>query len=75
MQNEDISEESALEIIDLIQTALYFAGVRKSDLDEATEAYLEALESQDEDLEYNKDAMIALIQGLRKSHKHLFKEH
>ncbi|MDE7172807.1 MAG: hypothetical protein K2N70_00510, partial [Helicobacter sp.] len=60
MQNEDVSEEFALEIIDLIQTALYFAGVRKGDLAEAPEAYLEALESQDEDLEYNRDAMIAL---------------
>ncbi|MDE7316814.1 MAG: hypothetical protein K2N12_03680 [Helicobacter sp.] len=74
MEHEEFSEESALEIIDLIQTALYFAGVRKQALEEATEAYLEALESQDEDLEYDRDAMIALIQGLRKSHKHFFGE-
>lgn len=72
--NDEIAEDEALEIIDLIQTALYFAGVRKQALEEATEAYVQALEKQSDDAEYNRDMMIQIIKGLRKSHSHLFGE-
>ncbi len=72
--NDEIAEDEALEIIDLIQTALYFAGVRKQALEEATEAYVQALEKQSDDAEYNRDMMIQIIKGLRKSHRHLFGE-
>lgn len=72
MNNDIFDDEEILEVIDLLQAALHFAGVPDSKLNQATQAYLQEMQKQDDDAEYNRVAIINLIDSLRKSHKHLF---
>lgn len=69
---QDISEEIALELSDMLAVALYFAGVKKECTQKAMEAYLEELDHFDEDLEYNQEAIIEAILNIKKKHKDFF---
>lgn len=70
-------EEIAMQLADMLSAALYFAGVKKENLPEAIDAYLQGLDEifqDDEDVaEMGVDEVIKVIEYLQTSHKHLFK--
>jgi len=70
-------EEIAMQLADMLGAALYFAGVKKDDLPDAVDAYLQGLDEvfeNDEDIaEMGFEEVIKVIEHLQKSHKHLFR--
>lgn len=67
-------EELAIQLADMLGAALYFAGVKKNRLKEATDAYLEEIDNffEDEDGQMGMDEVIELIKHLKKSKPQLF---
>ncbi len=70
---EYIDEEIALELIDMLSVALYFAGVKKDCMQKAIDLYLKALDEHDESEEYNQESIIKIIKNLKKNHKDIFR--
>ncbi|MGP1450986.1 MAG: hypothetical protein ACTTJS_07705 [Wolinella sp.] len=73
LDDELISEEMALELSDMLSVALHFAGVKSDKLEQAMDAYLAALDDFDDNEEYGREAMISIIENLKKHKKELFK--
>lgn len=71
-------EEIAMQLADMLGAALYFAGVKKDDIPDAVDAYLQGLDKvfeNDEDIaEMGFEEVIEVIESLKSSHKHLFKK-
>lgn len=66
-------EDLALEVIDMLGVALYFAGVKKESIEKAIDAYLEELDNLDEDTSYGQKEIIEVIQSLKNKRKDLFR--
>ncbi|PAF48630.1 hypothetical protein BKH41_04985 [Helicobacter sp. 12S02232-10] len=65
-------EELALEIIDMLGVALHFAGVKPENIQKAIDAYLEEIDTIDEDKPYGQKEMIEVIERLRTKKSFLF---
>ena len=72
MPNEN--EELALQLIDMLEVALYFAGVKKSKLQEAVDIYIESLDEifDEQDDEMRFDEIVKTIKYMQKNHSNLF---
>ncbi|RAX58249.1 hypothetical protein CCZ01_03730 [Helicobacter monodelphidis] len=62
----------AMELSDMLAVALHFAGVKEECLQDAMNVYVEALDYFDDNAEYNKEAMIKIIEDMKKNNKNLF---
>lgn len=70
-------EEAIMQIADLLEAALFFAGVKEEKIPDAVDAYIKALDALDEedegeDPEMGSEEVIQLINSLKLTHKHLF---
>ncbi len=67
--------ELSLQVNDLLEAMLFFAGVKRSKLNIAVQKYIEALDIvfEDDDGEMSLDEIIKVIEYLKKSNKELFK--
>lgn len=65
-------QELALEIIDMLGVALYFAGAKENKIKELIDLYLQEFDEIDEDLPYNQEQMIKLICSLKEKYPKLF---
>ncbi|WP_331775889.1 hypothetical protein [Sulfurospirillum sp. 1612] len=68
-------EELAIQLTDMLNVALYFAGVKKEKLEEAVDAYVNAIDivfKDDEDSEMGRDEIIKIIEYVKKNHPKLF---
>ncbi|MDX1808091.1 MAG: hypothetical protein R3331_00995 [Sulfurospirillaceae bacterium] len=69
-------EELAMQLTDMLHVALYFAGVKKDKLEEAVDAYVNAIDEvfkDDDDGEMGIEEIITIIEHIKKSHPRLFK--
>lgn len=65
--------ELALEIIDMLSVALYFAGAKEEKIEPLIDLYMQELDYADENLPYDREQMILLIQTLQKKYPQHFK--
>ncbi|MCX2716382.1 hypothetical protein OQH61_01335 [Helicobacter sp. MIT 21-1697] len=69
-------EEMALEVIDMLGVALYFAGAKKKHIDELIELYSEQMDKfyakLPEDANYGQEEMISIIKSLKKDYPQFF---
>ncbi len=68
-------EELAIQLSDMLNAALFFAGVKKENLKEAVDAYLDAIDEvfgEDDDGEMGLDEIITLINHIRDVKPQLF---
>lgn len=72
MKDVEINE-LALEVIDMLSVALHFAGAKKDKLEELIDLYMQELDCVDEDLPYDQEQIIFLIQTLQKKYPQCFK--
>lgn len=73
--NEFEFEDLAVQLTDMLEVALYFAGAKKDKLEDAAQAYVEALDELFEDaeeIEIGVNEIIKTINHLKKSKKELF---
>ncbi len=68
-------EELAMQLADMLGAALYFAGVKEDKMQEAVEAYLDAIDEvfEDEEGEMGYEEIIQVIKYLQKNRSYLFK--
>jgi len=75
-EHEQEIEELALQLADMLGAALYFAGVKKSRIQDGIDAYLEEIdnffEDGNEDAEMGMEEVIGLINHLKKTNPELF---
>ncbi|AQQ59905.1 MAG: hypothetical protein SPJ83_01535 [Helicobacter sp.] len=64
IRDEEIQELES-QILDMFEVAFHFAGLKPSNLDDALNYYMEVMESQDDDLPYNAQTIIANILLIR----------
>ncbi|EEO24172.1 MULTISPECIES: hypothetical protein [Helicobacter] len=64
IRDEEIQELES-QILDMFEVAFHFAGLKPSSLDDALNYYMEVMESQDDDLPYNAQTIIANILLIR----------
>jgi ElaB/YqjD/DUF883 family membrane-anchored ribosome-binding protein len=72
-QNE--IKELSLQLADMLEVALYFAGVKKAKLEEAIDAYLDDMDEilgTDEDAPMGFDEIVKVIKRLKDTRKDLF---
>lgn len=69
---QDIDEESAIEILDLLCVALHFAGVKQECIEKALQLYSKEIDNFDENASYGQKEIIQIILTLRKKYKDLF---
>ncbi|NPA82166.1 MAG: hypothetical protein GXO31_06110 [Epsilonproteobacteria bacterium] len=70
------AQELAMQLADMLGAALYFAGVRKDKMQEAVDAYLNAIDEvfeDDPEGEMGFEEIIKVIKHLQKTKKHLFR--
>ncbi len=78
MKEEDLDldiEELALQLTDMLSVALYFAGVQEEKLQQATDAYIDAIDEvlgDDDDMEMGPPEIISIINHLKKTQPDLF---
>jgi DNA-directed RNA polymerase delta subunit len=67
-------KELAMQLADMFRAALYFAGVKKDKMQDATSAYIEAIDEifEDEEGEMGFEEIIKVIEHLKKSRPSLF---
>ncbi len=68
-------EELSIQLIDMLEVALYFAGVKKENLKDAIEIYLNGIDEyygNNEDEEMGTDEMIEVIKYIKKTKPKLF---
>ncbi|GAA7269393.1 hypothetical protein HpCK38_20010 [Helicobacter pylori] len=71
MREKDLQiQELALEVIDMLSVALHFAGGK--DIKKLIDLYIEELDKFPEELPYNQEQMIALIEGLKQKYPKFF---
>lgn len=73
MGNDTEISELALEIIDMLGVALYFAGAKREKIRQLIDCYMDELECADDHLPYNQEQMIELIKTLRVKHPQYFR--
>lgn len=75
---EDI-EQVALEVMDMLGSALYFAGAKEECIDELIELYPKQIDKYfaklPQDAEYGQKEMIDIIQSLKKDYPKFFHKH
>jgi hypothetical protein len=73
-EHEKEIEELAVQLADMLGAALYFAGVKKSKIQDGIDAYLDGIDSffGDEDGEMGMEEVIGLINHLKKINPELF---
>jgi hypothetical protein len=75
-ENLDLDiEELALQLTDMLSVALYFAGVQEEKLQEATDAYIDAIDEvlgDDEETEMGPQEIIKIINHLKRTQTDLF---
>lgn len=64
IRDEEIQELES-QILDMFEVAFHFAGLKPNNLDDALNYYMEIMESQDDDLPYNAQTIIANILLIR----------
>ena len=64
IRDEEI-QELEFQILDMFEVAFHFAGLKPSNLDDALNYYMEVMESQDDNLPYNAQTIIANILLIR----------
>ncbi len=70
------AQELAMQLADMLGAALYFAGVKKDKMQEAVDAYLNAIDevfADDPEGEMGFEEIIKVIKHLQKTKKHLFR--
>ncbi|PAF42309.1 hypothetical protein [Helicobacter sp. 11S03491-1] len=67
-------EDLALEVIDMLGVALYFAGVKPHNIEKAIDIYLQELDKPDEETSYGQKEIIKVIEGLKTKYKTLFRD-
>lgn len=74
MENDELNfEELAYEVSILLEGTLYFAGVKKRNLQKATEIYIEVIDEVLESGDFNGvDEVIEVIEYMKLHHKELF---
>ena len=68
-------EELATQLSDMLNVALFFAGVKKKNLKKAVDAYLDAIDEvfdEDDDSEMGQDEIISVINYLKRNSQELF---
>lgn len=65
--------ELALEVIDMLSVALYFAGAKEAEIEILIDLYMKELDYIDDNLPYDREQMILLIQTLQKKYPQHFK--
>lgn len=66
MTDKDLEiSELALEVIDMLGVALYFAGAKQDKIKTLIDLYMNELDYIDENLPYNQTQMIKLIKTLK----------
>ncbi|WP_027327386.1 hypothetical protein [Helicobacter pametensis] len=71
--NKDLEiQDLALEVMDLLGVALYFAGAKKNQIETLIDLYMHELDRMDENLPYNQDQMIKIIQTLQNKYPQHF---
>ncbi len=72
---KDEIEDLAIQLTDMLEAMLYFAGVDKSKIEEATEAYIDALDEvfEDDEGEMGLDEVIEVVEYLKSNRSGLFK--
>jgi hypothetical protein len=78
LENAEIEiEEIAMQLADMLGAALYFAGVKKDNLPDAVDAYLQGLDDvfadNEETAEMGFEEVVKVIEHLQNTKKHLFK--
>lgn len=71
-QNQNIQDEESLEVLDMLCVALHFAGLKEGAIEQALDAYMEELDSFDDDDAYGQEQMIEIIKRIRSNHPTLF---
>ena len=79
-QNEEIEvlkeemEELAAHLADMLEAALYFAGVKREKLQKAANLYVDAIDEvfEDQEGEMGVDEIIQVIDYLKRTHQELF---
>ncbi len=70
------AQELAMQLADMLGAALYFAGVKKEKMQEAVDAYLNAIDevfANDPEGEMGFEEIIKVIKHLQKTKKYLFR--
>ncbi len=67
-------QDLALEVIDMLGVALYFAGAKENKLEELINLYMQELDKSDENLPYDQQHIICLIQSLQKKYPQFFNQ-
>ncbi|MCE3038293.1 hypothetical protein [Helicobacter anatolicus] len=65
-------EELALEVLDMLAVAMYFAGAKKEYTEKLIDIYIEEVEKIDNDKDYDQQAIIDLIQTIKRKNPKLF---
>ncbi len=68
-------EELAMQLSDMLNAALFFAGVKKENLKKAVDAYIDAIDEvfdEDDDAEMGLDEIIAVINHIKRKKPKLF---
>jgi len=76
MQDIEIEiEELAMQLSDMLNAALFFAGVRKENLKKAVDIYLDSIDEifdDDDDSEMGLDEIIIVIKHMKRKNPELF---
>ncbi|NOX16549.1 MAG: hypothetical protein GXP61_11130 [Epsilonproteobacteria bacterium] len=78
MKNNELDleiEELALQLTDMLSATLYFAGVQEEKLEEATEAYIDAIDvvlGDDDEAEMGVEEIISIVKYLKQTQPDLF---
>ena len=75
-EEDDVTlEEMSAVLQEMLRAALYFAGVKKNKLDDAADAYLDAIEDvfEDEDGMLGIDEIVKVDEHLKKTNPEFFK--
>lgn len=73
--NEFEFEDLAVQLTDMLEVALYFAGAKKDKLEDAAQAYVEALDElfeNTEEIEIGVNEIIKTINHLKKTKQEFF---
>ncbi|OBV28357.1 hypothetical protein BKN38_02700 [Helicobacter sp. CLO-3] len=71
-QNQNMQDEESLEVLDMLCVALHFAGLKEGAIEQALDAYMEELDSFDDDDAYGQEQMIEIIKRIRTTYPTLF---
>ena len=69
-------EDVSIQLADMLNVALYFAGVKKAKLEEALDAYLDEMDNilgENDEAEMGFDEIVKVIEHLKKTRADLFK--